>query len=337
MTAALALLLLAPAAHAQDLVPVWENDDFQEDRSYAGSGGWSGGYDADAWLGYEGETGTYVYSTTDDNGGSFGSGDAIDNWLVNESIDIEDGAITTWIYSGDDDSMGVVFHHQGADDYFLFTLTSNDSTSGGASSPFEEGASRGTAVLARISGGDAEVLATGRFGYDTGAIQKIGLSFNDGEVIGWFWEEADGDFGDVSETLRADADGLGGGSGGYYAYDVGGNDGAFFGNTVVYAFDDDGDGVIDDADNCEFVANEDQADGDGDGIGSACDDDEPGDDSGSPGDGGTDSGGADGATLGGGSGAGDAKLSACGCDASGGVATGGLLLGLLGLVRRRRA
>ena len=147
-------------------------------------------------------------------------------------------------------------------------------------------------------------------------------------------EEADGDFGDVRDTVGADSDGLGGGSGGYYAYDVGGNDGAFFGNTVVYAFDDDGDGVIDDEDNCEFVENEDQADGDGDGIGSACDDDEPGDDTGIPGDGdgGVDTGGADGNGLD----AGDAKLTACGCDASGGVATGGLLLGILGLVRRRR-
>ena len=33
-------------------------------------------------------------------------------------------------------------------------------------------------------------------------------------------------------------------------------------------------GVIDDEDNCEDVANADQADLDGDGIGSACDDDE---------------------------------------------------------------
>jgi Thrombospondin type 3 repeat len=35
--------------------------------------------------------------------------------------------------------------------------------------------------------------------------------------------------------------------------------------------DGDGDGVLDDADNCAGTANPDQADHDGDGIGSACD------------------------------------------------------------------
>jgi cyclophilin family peptidyl-prolyl cis-trans isomerase len=54
---------------------------------------------------------------------------------------------------------------------------------------------------------------------------------------------------DPSETLDTDADGIG--------------------NNVDA--DDDGDGIDDSIDNCQFVANPDQADADGDGVGTACD------------------------------------------------------------------
>ena len=330
MTLALALLFAAPSASAQDLVEVFAYPFFESEDAYNGNDGWSGGYSEDEWLGYVGDFGTYVYSTTDDNGGSFGSGDAIDNWLVHDTISVEDGAVVANIYCGDDDTMGLVFHHQGSGDYFLFTLTAQSGGGGGgSSSPFDEGASSNTAVLARISGGSAEVLDVQSFGY-ANQLVKIGLSFNDGVVTGWYWDDYTAGFEDVSDTLSADSESVGAGSAGFYAYDVGGNDGAFFGTPQVFAFDDDSDGVIDDLDNCEFDANPDQEDADGDGIGSACDDDEGGTD-------GTD--GTDGINFddtGEGGATGSPKLSACACDAGGGLASGGLLLALAGLVRRRR-
>ncbi len=44
-----------------------------------------------------------------------------------------------------------------------------------------------------------------------------------------------------------------------------------------FAQDTDGDGVIDLADNCVDIANADQSDIDGDGLGDVCDDDRDGD------------------------------------------------------------
>jgi hypothetical protein len=62
----------------------------------------------------------------------------------------------------------------------------------------------------------------------------------------------------------------------YGGGDIGGGD-LFYsfrnGNLVVTTNDGDADGVLDAADNCPTVANADQADGDGDGIGDVCDSD----------------------------------------------------------------
>ena len=50
------------------------------------------------------------------------------------------------------------------------------------------------------------------------------------------------------------------------------NIGAIATRSAPVSLDSDGDGVADDGDNCPVIANPDQADGDGDGVGSACDD-----------------------------------------------------------------
>ncbi|MBW1879724.1 MAG: thrombospondin type 3 repeat-containing protein [Deltaproteobacteria bacterium] len=83
--------------------------------------------------------------------------------------------------------------------------------------------------------------------------------------------------------------------------------------------DDDGDGEPDATDNCPFQANADQSDLDEDGIGDECDSDVDGD------------GVADIDQLA------EPDEGGCGCATTSPPAAGWLLVGLLGLVRRRRA
>src|ERR1041385_2745463 len=56
-----------------------------------------------------------------------------------------------------------------------------------------------------------------------------------------------------------------------------GHHGVAGGGTGITSDDADGDGIADGVDNCPTVANPDQADQDGDGIGDACDGDQDGD------------------------------------------------------------
>jgi len=330
------LLLLAAPVQAQNLVEVWDYNDFETDESYAGYDGWENGYSDDIWFGYEGSTANYVFSSTDDgeDGDEFGIGGPADNWLVHEDISVEDGMITAYMWTQDDDTLGIVFGFQDENTWLVFALTGEGGGGGGVSSPF--GASAAEGVLVKVQDGEAEVLETARMAYADSTVQRIGISFNDGEVVGLFWEDYTDELDEPFDTIEASTDGFGPGSGGVYAYNAGGTSSSQgqtgFGNIQLYQWDDDEDGVVDDEDNCEFVENPDQEDADGDGIGTACDEDEgggSGSGSGSgSGEGGDDTGGHYIEGLNG-------ELSTCGCSGTGGLA-GGLLFAVFATFFRRR-
>ena len=358
----IALLCLTGAASAQDTILEWSYNDFETGSTYNGRDGWEGGYAADDWDGYEGESANYAISATDDDepGASPGEGGPQDNWLVHEDISMLDGMLTSIVYATDDDTVGMVFNFQDAENYYIFTLTGESGGGGGYfSNPYDE-VSGPTAMIVRVEDGDFEILETADFSYETSRVGRMAVSMNDGELVGMYWGDSGDDLDSPDETITVtDGEGaFGAGSAGVFAYNMGGDffrgeDIVAYGAFELYAFDDDGDGIADDFDNCEFEANEDQADADGDGIGSACDDDEGGDDGGD-GDDGDDGGdgGGDGGDGGGDGGDGgdpdigfdtgltapldpDAKLSTCACSGGGG-AMGGLVLAMLAGLRRRR-
>lgn len=335
--ALLTVLSLSLPASAQDVVEVWSYTDYPEDETIHGVDGWSSGYAEDDWYGYQGQQQRYALPLTDENGGTWGDGGPHDNWLINDDAEVGDGLLVTSVYSEDDDSIGLVLRWQDPENYLLFVMTGSGRNEG--SGPVDDGI---FAALVEIREGEAIVLDQVEDSYDRYALHALAIGANDDQVFALLWEDTDTGDSPIIELYADDVDDMGIGLGGFYAYDAGYDGGGqntnvFFGGVGVSAYDDDEDGVIDDEDNCEQVPNPDQADLDGDGIGSACDDDEgTGDDGGGTG------GGGDG-DVGGGDGGVDTaedkdlEITACaGCSGAGGAAGGVIAIGLAALAARRR-
>ncbi len=296
----IALLLTSPA-HAYDLLDYWSYDDYSDGESMVGVDGWERGFDEDDWEGYYSDYSgsNYVQSTTDYNtgdfGGDWGSGGAIDNWLVNSEVSVEDGVMRVVMYTEDDDTVGVVCRFGNAENYILAILGPR-----GASNPI--GTDNEFASIVKIAGGSAEVLATEEWSYTAGSVSGLELSCEDDQITLSYWQEQDDRWASPDEMVTAtDSGARRSGSTGFYAYDAGGlresgETRVLFGAIEVLKMDEDEDGVADDDDNCEEDANSDQADADSDGIGDVCDDSSGGEGGGGEGggEGGTDSGGGSG-------------------------------------------
>lgn len=311
------LLALSAPASAQDALEYWTYDDYRDGASMVGRDGWEGGYSSDLWYGGEQDGEPVVYPSTDhsvdDAGGDWGEGGAIDNWLVNDRVDAEDVVVRARLYTEDYDSMGIICRFQDNQNYYLFVMTG-----GGGSSPIDAGANVSSVV--KVSGGEATVLNAESGAFTGNTWTGLQLTCDDNGVEAALWEELDEDWEDPDLVISAvDSDAFGAGAAGFYGYDCGG-DGVdatqtFFGAIDVLRVDEDEDGVADDSDNCEEVSNADQADGDDDGVGTACDDDEGGDDTGS-------SGGSSGGSGSGGSGSGGSGSGGSGSGGSGGSSGG---------------
>jgi MYXO-CTERM domain-containing protein len=253
------------------------------------------------------------------------------NYLVHPAVDVVQGHFEAQVYSDDDDTIGLTFGFKSDNDYLVFLLcgaTANSSCPLNSVGP-------GNAAIVHVKQGQAEVLVSGAGGYQQGAVIDFNVTVNDGKI-----KATAGNVKLSTSTIdNRNLNGVG-----FYAYNAGAADGSYvyMWAPTLFAMDDDNDGVIDDQDNCESVANPDQTDADGDGQGAACDSN----DSKGGGGGGRDSGGGGGGNVdsspsGDSAGATDtaAKLSAagCGCAAAPQASTwGGLLLGGLALTRRRR-
>jgi hypothetical protein len=323
------LLLLASPAFA-DAVEMWSYERFPDNEWVAGTDDWEGGYESDPWFGYRGSDGTsWALSYTDDYGGDWGTGEALDDWLVNPAEDVGDGRLTASFYGGDDDAIGLVIGHIDAENYYLFVLCG---ASDGEDPVCPVGLDTDTgAAIVKIERGNATVLDQVPESFRQGESGEMTFEMNDG-VLRASWDGGELEAEDDTFTEMGNI--------GFWAYDAGygdsGSSTSGFAEPVQYAFDDDGDGVIDDLDNCEDDPNDDQADADDDGVGDACDDSTPtgGDDTGTPTSGDDTNIGDD--PYGNKDDDGLTAPGACGCD-SGATAPAGLLpLAFAFLARRRR-
>jgi uncharacterized protein (TIGR03382 family) len=345
------LLLLSPVDAAE--LPLWAEVSFPE-APVKGNDGWTGGFGEDDWMSNDDRNQLWPatdYNNGDYGGRAYGSGWAADNWLI-KGPSFHEGVASAVVGNRDDDCAGVVANHNGDDTFYLFALTS-----GSAPPPLASTVPRSTAFLLRVEGGVATVLGEVRATALGETARPLRLEVNDGRLVGRYAGSVLIDVVDPAPLPPGQA--------GVYGYDTG-NDGwggetAFFNRVEAFRFDDDGDGVADDDDNCEQIANPDQADADGDRRGDACDDppddDEPVDESDLPPDtdttpgGGGDGGGGDGGN-GGGAGTDDTdaantdpldlsydealRVSCQGCDAGGVTGATGAAALLLALAARRR-
>ena len=273
----LSFMLLAGVANASTWVDHFSYSTYPDFSSVLGIGGWETGYDDDGWYGYEGWT---VFPTTDDNGGSWGSGGPRDNWLTNTNIDAEDLRITSWMYTEDDDTMAIIFNKTGPSTFYaVLAIGVRGSGASGPSDPWDRGRFFG---LVEVQDGELTVLDSSSRLPGDGWITWVRAEQNDGVLTVSVSEYdsnypyVDPDWSDPDWTFEATVDEpLGRGTAGFYAYDAGGfvsyETLTYFGPIEVEQLDEDDDGIVDDDDNCEFEYNAGQADDDGDGLGNVCD------------------------------------------------------------------
>lgn len=323
----LSILMMSLAAAAT--VEAWAYSDFPTNGGVAGEDGWVNGYDEDEWAAFESRGVTWAYSTTDHtDGGRFGEGGALDNWLVNPAVEVLQGEYTVTSYVTDNDAFGIVMGVQEGEYLLLLVCGEEDNESSMQTCPVP-GLSTQATALVRIRGRNAEVLDSVEVGCTGGREVEMSVSIDDGLLVARYGDAEVSAEVDVRQPLTGV---------GFYAYnegtidEEGQDDGntVYFRDVVVSWMDEDDDGVVDDEDNCEEEANPGQEDLDHDGIGSACDLSEDTPDTGDTGEG--DTGEADDDTAGGIS----IDQNGCGC-ASGGAAAGvgALVAGLAALARRR--
>ena len=256
--------LFLEAALAGDL-PSWSRFDFPSNRSMAGRDGWSGGFEFDEWYGAN--NGRLAASSTDYNNSDssregYGSGWPADNWLI-RGEDLAEGGILVEVSEQDDDTVGVVFRHDGDDTFYLLGWSADSAP------PPVNFTEEGLLFLLRVEDGEATIAASVPADFATGGWAEMSLRVNDNTVTG--------DLGGIVLTWT-DSNPLPGGQAGFYAYDSGWDGGpgatnAWFDSVEMFWTDDDDDGVPDDVDNCESEANLYQSDEDFDNVGDACDPD----------------------------------------------------------------
>jgi hypothetical protein len=223
-----------------------ENFDRFDENSFSGTDGWLSGYDRDSWSTRDSSG---VYARTDDDGGTWGSGDALDNHLVQTERAWSDFQLVVDTYQDDNDSIGVVFRFVDARNFYLFVLFGSPSWGNVAAAP---GSGDGDpdlltsfagSILYRVRDGRAEILDNSFLSYQRAAWRKVRVTVEGSTIAAQYDADGDNVFESTEAWLEAEDTSFPEGSVGFYCYDNGGSDRACrFDNLVVSGLDADGDG-----------------------------------------------------------------------------------------------
>ena len=262
-------------AQAQTVV-FTENFDAYYTSSFSGNGGWESYYASDNWgVNWWGR----LYATTDNYGGTWGSGGAHDNHMVYEGASFDDFTLDLILKSNDDDTSGVVFRFQDEENFYLVHFNGGDGYPGAGSGGRQNASSAGS-FLYVVENGYATELASSAVTYTQGVWHDLQIEVAGDAIDIYFDEDDNGSFNGNNEHVFSVTDStFADGYVGAFCYDQGSNWNCRFDNFQVstLSVDTDGDGVVDTADNCPNTSNPTQADQDGDGVGDACDGDADGD------------------------------------------------------------
>lgn len=251
------IVLLGGASFAGELL-VWEREDFGPEGPLAGADGWEGGFAEDPWRSSGARAYTESDLTADEAPG------ATDNWLL-RGAEVGQGGVEATFDTDDDDTMGVVLGHDGEGTFYLAGFTRDEA-------PPPVGRVAGpTLFLVKVTASVPTLVDAWQGDPGLGE-HTIRLERDDDRV----WVSLDG----LLLVQANDPAPLPPGRAGLYAYTAGEDfpwlpfdedTPAWFERLRVFAWDEDDDGVHDDLDDCETVADPDQLDADGDGVGDLCD------------------------------------------------------------------
>jgi hypothetical protein len=231
-------VVIALTARGQTVVDFAEGFDGYAIGSFSGTDGWVSGYPLDPWST---DPGNAVFARTDDNTGTWGSGEAADNHLVYTPRAWTSMTLDVTIRLKDDDSIGVVFRYVDAENFYLAVFA------GGDGIPSAGDGARGTfdgCRLYRVEAGFATLLDESTVTYTTDRTHALEVIDDAGAIEVWLDADRDGTFQPAELALTATDTTFARGNVGLYCYDAA--DGlCVFDDLVVSveAIDVDGDGA----------------------------------------------------------------------------------------------
>ncbi len=220
-----------------------------DDNTFSGTDGWVSNYGNDTWSTSGGSGG--VWARRDHNNGTWGSNQGADNHLVQTGVGNSwaDHILDVELHSADNDGIGVVFHFQDDQNFYMAVFSQDSMPNEGNGSRISLSGGR----LYRVQNGTSTTLASTTTTYTQDTWHDLRVVTDGPDIEVWLDTDDNGTF-EAGELLMTASDtAFASGQVGVYCYDNGGQsaDGCAFDNvsiTIDLDPDSDSDGDPDSTD-----------------------------------------------------------------------------------------